>query len=141
MPYKIEFQLAAGKHYLDGAKKESHFIIVNDDLNPRKLDNMASLEKLMAQHVGCSPRDIYHWWYNNVKVPILINLSDVIPIETFDERLIGAVVYCGTEFDVLGFVTAVNLKYQILAVKSFNDGSFIFPFNEVHGIVKHEVFK
>ena len=141
MPFKIEFQLAAGKHYLDGAKKESHFIIVDDDLNPCELDNIAPLEKLMAQRVGCSTRDIYHWWYNEVEVPEMLDPADIVPIDTFDKRLVGAVVHCGTEIGVTGLVIAVKPSLQALAVKSFGEESFIFPFNEVHGIVKHEAFK
>lgn len=141
MPYKIEFQLAAGKSYLDGAKKESHFIIVDDDLDPHELDNVLPLEKLMAQRIGCDISDIFHWWHNEVEVPLMIDPEDIIPIETFDKRLIGAVVHCGTEIGVTGLVVDVKPNLQQLAVKSFGDESFIFPFSEVHGIVKHEVFK
>lgn len=141
MPYKIEFQLAAGKHYLDGAKKESHFLIVDDDLNPRELDNIVPLEKLMAQRVGCTIDDIYHWWHNEVEVPEMLDPEDIIPIDTFDKRLVGAVVHCGTEIGVTGLVIAVKPSLQALAVKSFGEEFFIFPFNEVHGIVKHEAFK
>lgn len=141
MPYKIEFQLAAGKHYLDGAQKESHFIIVDDDLSPRELDNIEPLEKLMAHRVGCSPDNIYHWWHNEVEVPMMLDPADITPIDTFDNRLIGAVVHCGEEIGVTGLVIAVKPSLQALAVKSFGDESFIFPFSEVHGIVKHEAFK
>ena len=141
MPYKIEFQLAAGKHYLDGAQKESHFIIVDDDLDPHHLENVMPLEHLMAQRVGCSSRDIYHWWYNEVEVPEMLDPEDIVPIDTFDKRLVGAVVHCGTEIGVTGLVIAVKPSLQALAVKSFGEESFIFPFNEVHGIVKHEAFK
>ncbi len=141
MPYKIEFQLAAGKSYLDGAKKESHFIIVDDDLDPHELDNVLPLEKLMARRIGCSVEDIFHWWHNEVEVPMMLDPADITPIETFDDRLVGAVVHCGNEIGVTGLVIAVKPNLQALAVKSFSDESFIFPFNEVHGIVKHEVFK
>ena len=141
MPYKIEFQLAAGRHYLDGAKKESHFLIVDDDLSPLELDNIASLGKLMAHRVGCSTRDICYWWHNEVEVPWVIGPGDITSIDTFDNRLIGATVHCGNEIGVTGLVAAVNPFLQSLAVKSFGEGFFIFPFNEVHGIVKHEVFK
>ena len=141
MPYKIEFQLAAGKSYSDGAKEESHFIIVDDDLDPRELDNVLPLEKLMAQRIGCDIDDIFHWWHNEVEVPLMIDPTDIIPIETFDKCLIGAVVHCGTEIGVTGLVVDVKSNLQQLIVKSFSDESFIFPFSEVHGIVKHEAFK
>lgn len=141
MPYKIEFQLAAGKSYSDGAKEESHFIIVDDDLDPCELDNALPLEKLMAQRIGCDIDDIFHWWHNEVEVPLMIDPEDIIPIETFDKCLIGAVVHCGTEIGVTGLVVDVKSNLQQLIVKSFSDESFIFPFSEVHGIVKHEAFK
>lgn len=141
MPYKIEFQLAAGKSYSDGAQKESHFIIVDDDLDPREFDNVLPLEKLMAQRIGCDIDDIFHWWHSEVEVPMLIDFDDVTPIESFDDRLIGTVVYCGIEFDVMGFVTKVSHDLKQIEMKLFNGELFIFPFSEVHGIVKHEAFK
>lgn len=139
--FKIEFQLAAGKEYLDGPKEESHFLIVGDDLNPRDFNNNVPLEKMMARQAGCSVDDIYHWWYDEVEIPMILTQNDIIPIDTYDNHLIGAVVPCAREIGVLGLVVDVKPELQSLVVKSFGNETFILPFNEVYGTVKREIFK
>ena len=139
MPYKIEFQLAAGKSYLDGAKKESHFIVVPDQLDPCNENNDSTLMLLMAREAKCSPDDIFHYWHARVVYPLMISPADVTPVELFDIKLIGKMVHCGHEVDVILFVNHIGIDY--VTGTNHRGDVCIFPFNEVHGIVKHEVFQ